>query len=140
MVYNFNALKETIEHDWNVEKPPVHKLVKEYLSLTEDTLEDGALINEVVIIEQSGPCLKNNLSTVPSRFPLKYDFIQLMQTRIPKCKISVTYHHLYIILIFVIFYNKNDKLSHDSYQYDGMVTIGYRAASYLSSVLVENVD
>ena len=86
VVYCFDKIKQDIEHDWSVSKPPVHRLVKEYMPLTDETHEDGVLMNEVVIIQQTGPCIQNNLTTVPPRYPFKHDFFQLLRTRILKCK------------------------------------------------------
>ena len=86
VLYNFDKIKKAIEHDWTVSKPPMHLLVKEYLPLTPETFEDGALMNETVIVQSNGPCIQNNLSTVPSRYPFKHDFAQLLRTRILQCE------------------------------------------------------
>ena len=94
ILYNFEKIKNDINQDWSASKPPVHLLVKEYLPLSNETHEDGVLMNEVIIIQQTGPCIQNNLTTVPPRYPFKHDFDQLLRTRIVQCKSFVLHDNL----------------------------------------------
>ena len=84
--YHYARVKSAIEHDWTAEKPPVSSLDKQFLRLTEESVEDGCLMNETVLIQNDGPMLDNDLENIPPRFGRQMDLQQLLQSRIWKCE------------------------------------------------------
>lgn len=84
--YKYAQVKGAIERDWSGNYIPVSLLDKQFLRLTEETLDDNVLMNEKVVIEGNGPVLENDLTDVPARFGKKLDFHQLLASRIMKCK------------------------------------------------------
>ena len=87
--YHYAQVKSAIEHDWTADEIPVSSLDKQFLRLSEDTIDDGCLMNETVLISNDGPELENNLESVPPRFERQLNFQQLLQSRIWKCKFSL---------------------------------------------------
>ena len=94
--YQYGRVRDAIERDWTGTNLPVSLLDKQFLRLTEDTLDDGVLMNETVFVEDSGPALENNLETVPPRYGNKLMFQQLLQSRLMKCK-SQRFCHFTVI-------------------------------------------
>ena len=84
--YKYGRVIDAIERDWTGANLPVSLLDKHFLRLTEDTLDDGVLMNETVFVENGGPVLENNLESVPPRYGNKLMFQQLLQSRMMKCK------------------------------------------------------
>ena len=80
-----------IDTDWNINKPPIARLNWNYIRMDEETVDDGVLINASVKIVNNGPLLCNNLWDVPMRFPLRYTFHQLLQTRIMSRELYFSY-------------------------------------------------
>ena len=64
----------------------VSSLDKEFLCITEETQEDGQLINAVVKIIGDGPILENSLENVPLRFEGKLEVRQVLESRLLRCK------------------------------------------------------
>ena len=85
VLYEYNRVYNSISHDWSAENPPVSKLEKQFVCLSNEVLEDGVFINETIRLENGGPVLENNLETVPLRFEKRMDLQQLMQSRLFKC-------------------------------------------------------
>ena len=84
--YQYSQVKDAIEQDWTGESLPVAFLEKKFLRLSEDSLEDGCLMNDTVLVENDGPILENDLENVPPRYSNRMDLQQLLQSRIWKCK------------------------------------------------------
>ena len=89
IAYEYAQVRGAIERDWTGPHLPVSLLDKQFLLLTDETLDDGVLMNETVKIENNGPVLENDLRTAPSRYDKSLDFQQLMQTRIMKCELDI---------------------------------------------------
>lgn len=64
----------------------VSSLEKEFLCITEETQEDGQLVNAVMKIIGDGPILENSLENPPLRFEGKLEVQQLFQSRFLRCK------------------------------------------------------
>ena len=79
-------MTKAITQDWSARRPAVSRLEKRFLRMTEETVEDGCLINDSIRIEPSGPIIENDLGSVPSRFDKKMDIQQLLQSRMFKCE------------------------------------------------------
>ena len=86
IAYEYARIKKAIEQDWTQKRPPIGLLDKEYLRLTEETIEDAVLMNEKIVIENDGPVLSNDLDTVPSKYDRKMELQQLLQSRLMRCK------------------------------------------------------
>ena len=86
LAYEYARIKQAIEQDWTQKRPPIALLDKEYLRLTEETIEDGVLMNEQIMIENDGPVLNNDLDTVPSKYDQKMGLQQLLQSRLMRCE------------------------------------------------------
>ena len=76
--YHYARVKSAIEHDWTADAVPVASLDKQFLRLTEETIDDGCLMNETVLIRDDGPELENDLENVPPRFERQLDFQQIL--------------------------------------------------------------
>ena len=67
---------------WDDENPPIQKYRRNFLPIETDTVADGFFINESVVKAPTGPIIRNNLNTVPSRLPVRYSLTQLLRTRL----------------------------------------------------------
>ena len=85
--YHYERINQVISSDWTATRPPVSSLDRDFLRLSEETIEDGQLISSVIKIEGNGPILENCLENIPLRYVGKMDVDQLLQSRLLRCKL-----------------------------------------------------